>query len=296
MHNALTIDVEEHFQVAAFKDAVDVGDWSNYSSRVEANTQKLIAIFDEKNVKATFFVLGWVAEKYPGLVREIVASGHELACHGYSHQLIYEQEPDLFRSETDRAKKALEDVSGEAVIGYRAASYSITLKSLWALDIIAEAGFTYDSSIVPARHDIYGIANANVFPHTIRLANGGTLDEFPPATQQVLGQRFPVGGGGYFRILPYAITRRLLSKINKDSGQPFSFYLHPWEIDVDQPRISAGWKSRFRHYRNLDKCEGRLRRLLGEFSFTTMHDVMSEMNLATVDVASYKRPAQLNPA
>ena len=253
--NALTVDVEDYFHVSAFSNSIERSDWSSLESRVERNTERLLQIFDDANVSATFFMLGWVAERFPNLVRAIVDGHHELACHGYSHQLIYTQGVDEFREETIAAKKILEDVTGRAVLGYRAASYSITAKSEWALAILAEAGFKYDSSIVPARHDLYGIPGAPAHPYSIILPSGDEITEFPPSTIEILGQRVPIGGGGYFRIFPYQFSRWGLKKINSAHRMPFSFYLHPWEIDPEQTRIAASWKSRFRHYHNLGKCE-----------------------------------------
>lgn len=282
--NAFTVDVEEHFQVAALKDAIDVESWPSQESRVVENTSRLLDILAEANVRATFFILGWVAERNPELVRKISGAGHEIACHGQSHQLIYEQEQKRFESETLRARKTLEDITGAPVAGYRAASYSITKDSIWALDVIQAAGFNYDSSIVPARHDLYGISDAPDKPYRISLANGGELMEFPPSTLKLAGQRIPVGGGGYFRIFPYWFTRWALSRLNGAQDQPFAFYVHPWEIDVDQPRVETNWRSRFRHYTNLDKCEPRLRRLVSDFQFDTMRSVLTRSELPLLDI------------
>lgn len=283
--NAMTVDVEDYFHVTALSGAIDRSEWSSIRSRVEMNTRRLLQIFDEAGVSSTFFVLGWVAERFPQLVRAITEGGHELACHGYSHQLVFDQDIDVFRQETITAKKILEDVSGQPVLGYRAASYSITAKSSWALAVLAEAGFEYDSSIVPVRHDLYGIPGAQVYPHSIQLPDGRQLIEFPPSTISILGQRFPIGGGGYFRLFPYQFTRWGLRKINSADRMPFSFYLHPWEVDPAQPRIAANWKSTFRHYHNLDKCEARLLRLLQEFEFNTMSSALEKMELESTDLS-----------
>jgi len=285
--NAFTVDVEEHFQVAALKEAFDPEKWSCEASRVESNTERLLALLARHGVQGTFFVLGWVAERHPALIRRIAGAGHELACHGQSHQLIYSQDPAVFREETLRAKKTLEDISGEAVLGYRAASYSITPASAWALDIIGAAGFSYDSSVVPVRHDYYGFAGAPAVPHILRLRSGQEIREFPPSTIRLAGQRLPIGGGGYFRLFPYWFSRWGLRKVNNDYGQPFSFYTHPWEVDPEQPRVRVNWKSRFRHYVNLDKCEPRLDRLLAEFRFSTMRSVLHSLDLPVVDLTSY---------
>jgi polysaccharide deacetylase family protein (PEP-CTERM system associated) len=279
MLNALTVDVEDYFQVAAFAKQVDPASWDRSPLRVERNTERLLAHFADRGVEATFFVLGWVAERCPGLVRAIAAQGHEVACHGYSHQLIYMQTPAVFREETVRAKACLEDQVQRPVLGYRAASYSITQRSLWALDALVEAGFAYDSSIFPIRHDRYGIPGSPRWPYRLTTPNGGSLVEFPPSTYAVLGYPVPVAGGGYFRQYPYALTRLALGRINRKDDRPFIFYLHPWEIDPEQPRIPAGWMSRFRHYTNLGRCEERLKRLLNDFSFATVSDVLGAIDL-----------------
>ena len=280
IRNALTVDVEDYFHVSAFAESIDRRDWDKQPLRVENNTRRLLDLFDEHQVKATFFVLGWVAERATNLVREIAARGHEVACHGYSHQLVYNQTPGVFREETLRSKHLLEDIVQTPVRGYRAASYSITERSRWALDIIAEAGFDYDSSIFPIRHDRYGIPGAPDYPHRLETPKGNSLVEFPLSTARLFNYRLPVAGGGYFRLYPYALTRAGLRQINRRQ-QPFIFYLHPWEIDPDQPRIAAHWFSRFRHYNNLDKCESRLRRLMNDFQFGTAWDVLNTLGLAS---------------
>lgn len=267
MRNALTVDVEDYFHVAAFDRLIDPAAWDGFSLRVERNTRKLLEVFDQHAVLATFFVLGWVAERCPGLVRDIASSGHELACHGYSHQLVYSQTPAVFREETIRAKACLEDQVQRSVLGYRAASYSIVKRSLWALDTLAELGFLYDSSIFPVRHDRYGIPGSPRWPYRLTTASGRSIIEFPLSTATLMGQRLPVGGGGYFRLYPYWLTRAALAQINNIERRPFMFYLHPWEIDPEQPRIRAGFLSTFRHYTNLKHCEARLRSLLKAFRF-----------------------------
>jgi polysaccharide deacetylase family protein (PEP-CTERM system associated) len=272
MLNALSFDVEDYFQVAALASAVDRSSWESTPRRVERNTQLLLEILASSNTRATFFFLGWVAEREPQLVRRIAAAGHEVACHGYSHRLVYEQTPAEFREETLHSKALLEDQAQVPVLGYRAASYSITRRSLWALDTLIEAGFVYDSSIFPVRHDRYGIPDAPRAPHLIQR-DGGRLVEFPPSTAQLPGARLPVAGGGYFRIFPYGITRWAVRRVNAE-GLPFIFYLHPWEVDPGQPRVRVSWLSRFRHYTNLDHCEVRLRRLLSEFQFAPAREVL----------------------
>ena len=276
--NALTVDVEDYFQVSAFADSIDHKDWGNHPLRVEKNTQRLLDMFDEHSVKATFFILGWVAERTNGLVREIAARGHEIASHGYSHQLVYNQSPDIFRDETVRSKNILEDITQAKVRGYRAASYSITKRSMWALDILAEAGFEYDSSIFPVRHDRYGIPDAPEYPYRLETPQGYSLIEFPLSTAKIFRFRLPIAGGGYFRLYPYWLSKAGLKQINYRK-KPFIFYLHPWEIDPGQPRISASWLSRFRHYNNLNKCESRLGKLLSEFSFNTVENVLQQEGL-----------------
>jgi len=270
--NAMSVDVEDYFHVSVFERTVPRADWDRLQSRVVDKTKRLLAIFDEFGVRATFFVLGWVAERYPTLVRDIASRGHEVASHGYAHRLVYDQTPDAFRDDVRRAKQLLEDASGAAVGGYRAPSFSVTARSLWALDILSEEGHWYDASIFPIRHDRYGIPDAPRHPH-LRTVRSGSLLELPASTVRIAGTNLPVAGGGYFRILPYAFTRWGLRRLNRRERKPAIFYLHPWEVDPAQPRMNAGWLSRFRHYRNLDQTEPRLRRLLGEFAFDSVQTV-----------------------
>jgi polysaccharide deacetylase family protein (PEP-CTERM system associated) len=272
--NAMTIDVEDYFQVSAFDAVVSREAWTDFPSRVVANTEKILAIFSEHRVKATFFVLGWVAERFPSIVASIAAAGHELASHGFMHRLVYEQTPDAFREDVRRAKALIEDQAGQAVRGYRAPSYSITRKSLWALDVLVEEGYAYDASIFPIRHDRYGIPDAPRHPYSLKRA-AGALAEAPPSTVRMGSMNLPVAGGGYFRLLPYGWTRWGIGRINGAEKQPAIFYLHPWEIDPEQPRLQASAISRFRHYRHLDKTEGRLRRLLSDFRFGRLDAVIS---------------------
>lgn len=272
--NAMTIDVEDYFHVSALAEVISRKDWDKLEYRCERNTERLLELFSQTGVRATFFVLGWVAERSPSLVRAIAAAGHEVACHGLSHELVYRQTPQVFREETARSKHVLEDIIGAPVLGYRAASYSITARSLWAIDILCELGFRYDSSIFPIAHDRYGIPGASTRPGVMYAKSGASIVEFPLSTVKVLGQRVPVAGGGYFRLLPYWFTRWGLRSINKRDQQPFIFYLHPWEIDAEQPRFKASWLSRFRHYTNLKVCEARLTRLIQEFEFTAVKDVL----------------------
>jgi polysaccharide deacetylase family protein (PEP-CTERM system associated) len=277
--NAMSIDVEDYFHVTALSSVVSRSQWGRMEYRADANTDRLLEIFAAAGVKSTFFILGWVARRSPGLVRRIQAAGHEIASHGMSHQLIYTQTLEEFTRETRESKALLEDITCERVHGYRAATYSITRRSLWALDVLHEAGFTYDSSIFPIKHDLYGIPDAPQVPTRISAPRGGTLVEFPMSTVSMFGVRLPVSGGGYFRLLPYPLLRAGLRKINERLGRPFVFYLHPWEIDPGQPRIKAGLRSRLRHYTNIGGCEQRLRQLLSEFRFTTVMDVLASTGL-----------------
>lgn len=279
MKNALTVDVEDYFHVSALSSVIRPEDWTRHDKgRVVSSTQRLLDLFDKHKYHATFFVLGWVADRYPELVREISQRGHEVACHGWSHQLVYNQSQQTFRQEAERGKKCLEDITGKQVCGYRAASYSITEKSRWALDILVELGFLYDSSLFPVYHDRYGMPGIPRFPYRLRTDQGQDLVEFPLSTKGILGYRLPVAGGGYFRLFPYAFNRWCLQSINR-GGQPFVFYLHPWEIDPDQPRFPATGLSRFRHYNNLDKCYDRLKSLLNDFQFCSMHESLVDQGL-----------------
>ena len=280
IHNALTVDVEDYFQVSAFREQVSPEQWPQFESRVVANTHRVLNVFDDAGVTATFFVLGWIAEQQPNLVREIADRGHEIACHGYSHQLIYGQSQKVFSEETRRAKTLLEDQAQVAVNGYRAASFSITDASRWALDVLADNGFEYDSSMYPVRHDLYGTDVAAAGPHRIVAPGGKSLIEFPMTTRSFMGLTVPVSGGGYFRLYPYRLSAHLLKKVNGDS-EPFVFYMHPWEIDPGQPRIPTSLKSKLRHYTNLDVFEKKLRCLLRDFRFTSMAKVVADYPIAT---------------
>lgn len=272
---AMTVDVEDYFHVAAFKHVIAPQEWDAWRPRVVDNTRRLLDTFDRVGVAATFFVLGWVAERFPALVREISERGHEIASHGYSHQLVYEQSPHVFADETVRSKQLLEDITGQAVNGYRAASYSITRNSLWALDILSESGFTWDSSIFPIHHDTYGMAGSPKQPYKLITPRGAELTEFPLTTADLFGLSVPAAGGGYFRQYPYALSKWLFQKASDGGRKPAIFYLHPWEIDPDQPRIDkAGWKSRFRHYTNLSRSLPRLEQLCTDFRFNTVGEVL----------------------
>jgi len=372
MINALTIDVEDYFQVHAFSDIIQYENWENYKCRVERNVNRILEILNDSthdsalntqqfsgpsphpsprapyaSVKATFFVLGWIAERYPNLIRKIHAQGHEIACHGYAHRLIYHQSKEEFRKDIKRAKAILEDISGIEISGYRAPSYSITNRSRWAFEILVEEGFKYDSSIFPIKHDFYGMPNAPRFPFLISVNGNSNVEfstlsfdldktqhsapmtqnlrghgttaaldqsvtlnselrtmkfipnamhlmpyspkanlqselisphlilEFPISTVRLLGQNLPISGGGYFRLFPYPIVERGLRRINNQEKEPFIFYIHPWEFDVDQPRFNNGSRlSKFRHYVNLNKTEGRFRKLLKDFKFSTVREII----------------------
>ena len=271
--NAMTIDVEDYFQVSAFEGVAPRHRWDGFESRVCANTDRILALFEEYGTKATFFILGWVAERHPQLVKRIAAGGHEIASHGYAHRLVYDLTRDAFRDDVRRSKAVIEAAAGVPVLGYRAPSYSITPRSLWALDVLIEEGFTYDASVYPIHHDRYGIPLSPRAPYVLER-EAGSLVEAPGSAVRVGPLNLPVGGGGYFRLLPYQWTRWGISRINTRENRPAIFYLHPWEVDAGQPRLRTGLLGRFRHYRNLHRTEGRLRRLLGDFEFGTLISVL----------------------
>ena len=269
--NVVSVDVEDYFHVEAFADVVDRSQWSTFPSRVEASTQRLLDLFDESGVKATFFILGWVAERYPKLVRRIVEKGHEAGCHSYWHRLIYKLTPDEVAEDTRRAKDCIEQAGGQAVAGYRAPSFSITTRSAWALDVLAGLGFSYDSSVFPVQHDVYGVPDAPRGPFVVKTASG-PITEFPMATFRFRNSpNLPVAGGGYLRIFPYWYTKLGVQRAWKD-GLPVVSYIHPWEVDPEQPRLNGRFKSRLRHYTNLNKTEARLRKLIGLAEFTSFRD------------------------
>ena len=268
--NALTVDVEDYFQVSALAPHFDRGTWDAQPCRVERNVQRLLALFNETGARATFFTLGWIAERYPQLVRDIVAGGHELASHGYGHQRASEQSRDVFADDVRRAKALLEDLGGQPVQGYRAPSFSIGMGNLWAFDVLLEAGYRYSSSVYPVQHDHYGMPDAPRFPYESRPG----LLEIPITTTRLLGRNLPAGGGGYFRLAPYEVSRWALRRVNELDQRPAIFYFHPWEIDPDQPRVhEASLKTRFRHYVNLHKTESRLGQLLRDFRWGRVDEV-----------------------
>ena len=279
--NALTVDVEEHFQVSAFETVVSREDWDRFDSRVEANTTRLLDLFDETGVRATFFVLGWVGQRHRALVRRIAERGHEVASHGMSHRLVYEQTREAFRAETVDSKKLLEDASGTAVEGYRAASFSIGYRNLWALDVLAEAGFRYDSSLFPVVHDRYGVPGAPRRIHRVETPSGAVLIEIPPSTVALGGWTLPVAGGGYLRLYPRWLTSWAIARLNERERMPANLYVHPWEVDPGQPRMHGPAISRFRHYVNLASTAPKLRELTRAFRFGTMREVIAASGIGT---------------
>jgi polysaccharide deacetylase family protein (PEP-CTERM system associated) len=276
--NAMTVDVEDYFHVSNFAGVIRPEEWPKFESRVELNTLRLLDIFAAHHVSATCFMLGWVAERHPSLVRAIQDAGHEVACHGYGHRLVYQSTPREFRADVRRAKQLLEDLSGTEVVGYRAPSFSIIKSCLWALDILGEEGFRYDSSIFPIWRQRYGIPNANRFPHRWTTRNGGALVQFPVSTFRACGVNLPLGGGGYFRVLPYALSRWAIGQLNRAEGRPAVMYIHSWEIDAEQPRVPGPLLARIRHYVNLHSTEAKLRRLLTDFPFATLGSLLENMN------------------
>jgi len=269
IRNAMTCDVEDYFQVSAFAPYIDRASWPSRECRVEANMDRILALFERNNVRATFFTLGWIAERYPNVVKRIVAGGHELASHGYGHLRASDQTRAEFDNDIRSSKALLEDLGGQEVLGYRAPSFSIGRDNLWALDALLEAGYRYSSSIYPVVHDHYGMPEAPRFAFYPNGTDG--LLEVPITTVQMLGRNLPAGGGGYFRLLPYALSRWMMAKVNRDDQQPALFYFHPWEVDPDQPRPEGiGAKSRFRHYVNIDRMESRIEALARDFAWDRM--------------------------
>jgi len=264
--NAMSIDVEDYFQVSAFAPHIRREDWDTLPCRVERNVQLLLGLLDETNAKATFFTLGWIAERYPQVVRRIVDNGHELASHGYGHQRASDLTPEQFRADITRAKHILEDLGSVAIRGYRAPSFSINRKNWWAVEELENAGYVYSSSIYPVRHDHYGMPDAPRFPH--RPNGEAGILELPPTTVPLMGRNWPAAGGGWFRLLPYSMSRWMLNRVNTEDRAPCMFYFHPWEIDAGQPRQSGlSARTRFRHYVNLQRMPGRLRQLLTDFEW-----------------------------
>lgn len=279
--NALTIDVEDYFQVSAFAPHIDRAHWDTTECRVEPNMHRMLDMLARHDTKATFFTLGWLAERYPALVRRIVADGHELASHGYGHERVTDLSEAAFFNDIQSAKAILEDIGGVPVVGYRAPSFSIGASNLWALDTLERAGYRYSSSIYPVQHDHYGMPDAPRFAHQIRTG----LMEIPPTTLRVLNRNLPSSGGGYFRLFPYALSRWMLQQVNQRDAQPAIFYCHPWEIDTDQPRVKGiSAKTRFRHYVNIGRTEKRLERLIQDFRWGRMDQIFLKNRAQEVPV------------
>ena len=275
--NILTIDVEDYFQVGNFAKVIKTSDWGRYESRVTKNTEMILRILEEAGISTTFFVLGWVAERFPELVKEIHKAGHEVASHGYDHQLVYKQGPEGFRRDIKKAKYILEDITQAEVLGYRAPNYSITKKSMWALDILMEEGFVYDSSLFPINHDKGGMPDSKRYPFKL-YRHKKSMWEFPLSTVRIMNKNIPFSGGGYFRLLPYSFIKWSIGSINGE-GRPAVMYLHPWEFDPAQPKIKTDYLSMFRHYVNMSKTESKLKELLGDFRFKSVRDYLRETEL-----------------
>lgn len=274
MQNALSVDVEDWFQVGAFETVIDRKDWDSLECRVERNTDAVMALFDEAGVKATFFTLGWVAERYPALIRRIVDAGHEIASHGYGHERVFTFTPEQFAADIERTRKLLEDASGQKVTGYRAPSFSIDQRTPWAHEVLAEQGYAYSSSVAPVKHDHYGWADAPRF--AFHPVAGSDFLEIPVTTAQLGPKRLAAGGGGFFRLLPYAFSRWAIRQVNDDFQRPAVIYFHPWEIDPDQPRVSnAPIKSKLRHYTKLDVMADKLRRLPKDFQWERLDSIVA---------------------
>lgn len=271
LENAMTIDVEDYFQVSAFAPHIERSSWDTLPCRVERNVDRILGLLEARRAQATFFTLGWIAERYPDLVRRISAAGHEVASHGYGHLRASDQTSEQFRDDVTRSKAILEELTGKPVRGYRAPSFSIGPDNLWALDVLAECGYQYSSSVYPIKHDHYGMPDAPRF--AFRPRPNGVL-EFPVTTLSLMRRNFPAGGGGYFRLAPYALSRWVMRRVNRADGEPCIFYFHPWEIDPEQPRPSGlTLKTRFRHYVNLSRMESRIASLLSDFAWNRLDRV-----------------------
>jgi len=282
LRNAMTIDVEDYFQVSAFAPYIARSDWERCECRVERNVDRILALLDARGVKATFFTLGWIAERYPSLVQRIAGAGHELASHGYGHERASDLSPDAFRQDVVRAKQLLEDIGGRPVLGYRAPSFSIGTGNLWAFDVLQQAGYRYSSSVYPIRHDHYGMPDSPRFAYPVR---DGLL-EVPITTLAMFGRNLPASGGGYFRLLPYALSRWMFRRVNAQARRSAVFYFHPWEIDPAQPRVAGiDAKTRFRHYVNLPRNEAKLDRLLRDFSWGRMDEIFLTPEAREVQIA-----------
>lgn len=267
--------MEDYFQAKAMESVIHFQEWGQQESRIRSNVHRLLNLFQKFRTRATFFILAWNAEHYPGLVRDVQREGHEIACHGYKHMDIYRQTQEEFRADIGRSKKILEQIAHMAIRGYRAPTFSIRQDTLWALDILIEEGFRYDSSIFPIFHDRYGIPDSPRFPYRVRTPKNKSIREFPLSTINILGQNFPVAGGGYFRLLPYPVVHRAILQLNRKEKRPAVIYLHPWELDPDQPRLPIGPLNQFRHYLNLHKTEEKLVRLLQDFRFAPLGEILA---------------------
>jgi len=287
MQNAMTVDVEDFFQVSALEPYIPRNSWQNYTSRVEAKTDRILELFEQYDAKATFFTLGWVAAHYPDLIKRIVRQGHDLASHGWDHKRVTELNRKEFSEDVKKSKRILEDVSGTEINGYRAPSYSFTKENDWAHDVLLEQGYLYSSSVAPIQHDLYGIPNAPRF--SFECANNNIL-ELPITTTRLAGKNIPCGGGGWFRLYPYPISTWAINRVNTKDKNAAIFYFHPWEIDPQQPRIKGiSVKTRFRHYQNLEKMEHKIVRLLKDFSWSSIPDVFAtDLKRVTLSQQSYK--------
>lgn len=273
--NAMTVDVEDWFQVSVLRNKIRFEDWHRQECRIQRNIDRILTLFSEHKVKGTFFVLGWIAEHFPQVVKDIKAEGHEIGCHSYAHKVIFEHSREDFVEDLHRSTALIEDLTGNPIEFYRAPSWSITRDSLWALEVLVERGFKYDSSLFPVRHDLYGIEDVPRFPFYMEFVNGGKITEFPPSTLRIAGNNVPFAGGGYLRLFPYTFVKQGIRSLNR-KGHPVVFYFHPWEIDPGQPRVDIKGLSKIRHYTNLEETENRLRDLVKSFKFSTLSDVMRQ--------------------
>lgn len=289
MDNCFSVDVEDYFHCEAFAGRIDPSDWSAHELRVERNVERLLQFLDAKNSRATWFVLGWVAERCPGLVKDIAAQGHEIASHGFNHQHLSRMTPETFREDLTKSLQLLEDLTGSPVLGYRAPTFSVTRRTAWAVDVLREVGFAYDSSIYPVRHDRYGVPEAPIEPFDLSAEGDGSLIEFPPLVGRRFGFNLPLGGGGYLRLLPIGWMSRAISQANRH-GRPAMTYVHPWETDPDQPRLPCSLLTRIRHYRNLDQTMDRLNFLFERHTFTTAQKVLQTYQ-STTSIRKWNLPA-----
>lgn len=288
---ALSVDVEDYFQVESLRPYCPRPRWSEFEDRTEVNTERVLDVLDAQGARGTFFVLGWIAERHPNLVRRIAARGHEIGSHGSDHELVTRQDPETFRADVRRARQILQDLSGQAVLGYRAPSYTIVSKTLWALPILAEEGYLYDSSIFPIRRLRYGIPGAPRWPHRLELRDGLSLAEYPLPTVRLGGANIPATGGAYLRLLPFAFQKRALQRF-LDRELPFVVNVHPWELDPGQPRFRVGWRTKITHYYNLDVAQARLSAILSLTKFRSQLDILQDLGLVTraMDEKAFSSP------